>query len=609
MQFDGLSKRLEGISDASKKGYPIRNLYRLMYMPEIWYEAYANIYSNKGAMTKGVNDNTLDGFSLPRVEKIIATLKEEMYKFAPVRRVYIPKRNGKIRPLGIPSGDDKLVQEVVRILLERVYERIFLDNSHGFRPRHSCHTALEQIQKRWTAIKWFIEFDIEGFFNNMDHEIMIRLLEKKIDDRRFIKLIRGMLKAGYIEEWKYNPTYSGTPQGGIISPILSNIYLHELDTYAKTKEIEFRKGQRRRDNPEYQRYNYQKCRLRKRIDEEGKKPELIKRLKELDKKQKTLPSKDPFDEDYRRLQYCRYADDFIFGIIGTRKDAIQIMEYVQNFIEKELKLQVSSEKTQIQSAKKGIEFLSYSIQVYQTDKTRRMKIGGRYTTKRTVTNRVRLGVPDGKAQQFCQKYSYGDWQKTESFHRPIAYLSDTEIILLYNAELSGFANYYALASDMKMKLKKLEYMANYSLFKTFAYKYKTKVNRVLKRMKQGNEHIHRYTVKGEERILKVFKLKHAEKPSKQWNVDGIPKTYYLTAPRSELVQRLNRERCEYCGSTDAPKETHHVRKLKDLKSKKSLKKWQEVMIARNRKTIVLCKECHDLLHAGKLYDRRYQRRI
>ncbi len=153
----------------------------MLYLPEIWQEAYARIYSNKGAMTKGIDDNTLDGMSFQRIDGIIKSLKEETYQPTPVRRIYIPKRSGKLRPLGIPSGDDKLVQEVVRIILERIYEPVFLETSHGFRTGKSCHTALKQVQKMWTGTKWFIEFDIKGFFDNMKHDIMIQLLEKKID--------------------------------------------------------------------------------------------------------------------------------------------------------------------------------------------------------------------------------------------------------------------------------------------------------------------------------------------------------------------------------------------------------------------------------------------
>ena len=202
MQLDGLSKRLEGLSDASVKGYPIRNLYRLMYISPLWSEAYSNIYSNKGAITSGVDDDTLDGMSQQRISKITNDLRGGTYRCKPVRRVYIPKGNGKLRPLGIPSGSDKLVQEVVKTLLERIYEPIFLDYSHGFRPHRSCHTALEHVRKTWTGVKWFVEFDIRGFFDNLDHEILIELLKRKIDDKRFVKLIKAMLEAGYLDDWK-----------------------------------------------------------------------------------------------------------------------------------------------------------------------------------------------------------------------------------------------------------------------------------------------------------------------------------------------------------------------------------------------------------------------
>ena len=277
---------------------------------EICFEAYANIYSNQGAITKGVNDNTLDGFSEERIEGIMEQLRQKRYRYAPVKRVYIPKRNSsKKRPLGVPTGDDKLVQEVTRILLERIYEPIFSEYSHGFRPNRSCHTALEQVRKKWTGIKWFIEFDLRSFFDSMSHEVMFSLLEKRIDDKRFIKLIGCMLKAGYLEEWKYYPTYSGSPQGGIVSPILSGIYLHGLDCFAEQLIQQFRKGKRRQRHPEYKELAYQKVFIRKEIDRVGKKPHLVSQLWELDDRQKMLPQGDPFDENFRRLRYCRYADD------------------------------------------------------------------------------------------------------------------------------------------------------------------------------------------------------------------------------------------------------------------------------------------------------------
>src|SRR5437879_2416047 len=189
-----------------------------MYTPELWMVAYSNLQSNKGAMTKGVNEDTLDGFSKARGDGIIQKLRGGTYEPNPVRRTYIPKSNGNSRPLGIPSGTDKLVQEVARIILERIYEPVFSDFSHGFRPKRSCHTALSVIQNTWNGTKWICDVDITGFFDNIDHNLMVKFLEKRIDDKRFIRLLEQMLKAGYIEDWKFFGTYTGTPQGGVLTP-------------------------------------------------------------------------------------------------------------------------------------------------------------------------------------------------------------------------------------------------------------------------------------------------------------------------------------------------------------------------------------------------------
>jgi len=370
-----------------------------MYTPEIWQEAYANIYANKGAVTKGIDDNTLDGMSQKRINRIITMLKERKYKPKPVRRTYIPKKNGKLRPLGIPSGDEKLVQEVTRLILARIYEPIFTDNSTGFREGRSCHTALERIKKTWTGVKWFIEFDIKSFFDEMNHGKMIELLEKKIKDKRFLKLIRSMLTAGYLQDWKYHTTYSGVPQGGIVSPILSNIYLHELDKFIQQLADDFSKGKRRPVNPEYRKLRNRKHSLRKKIDQEGKQPELMIKLRELDKQMKQLPYGDAYSCEYKRLLYCRYADDFVCGIIGSKQEAEEVKEQVILFLEKKLSLNIAPEKTRIESAKKGIKFLSYKISTWGREKIRKMKISGRYVTKRTTAENIQLSVPQEKVIQ------------------------------------------------------------------------------------------------------------------------------------------------------------------------------------------------------------------
>jgi retron-type reverse transcriptase len=217
--------KLRAISEVARKGRRVKDLRRLMNHPDIWMQAYLNIQGNKGALTRGTTSTTMDGYSPERAANLVELIRERRYKPNPVRRVNIPtKVAGKMRPLGIPSADDKQVQEVVRMILERIYEPLFKDSSHGFSPKRSCHTALRSMQKGWTGTKWFIDIDIKGYFNNIDHEILMKLLEKRIEDSQFLDLIRDMLKAGYVEDWQYHKTYSGTPQGGIVSPILANVY-------------------------------------------------------------------------------------------------------------------------------------------------------------------------------------------------------------------------------------------------------------------------------------------------------------------------------------------------------------------------------------------------
>lgn len=227
---------------SSNLEYTFNRLYRNLYNRDLFLLAYQNIYAAEGNMTKGVDGNTIDGMSLKRIDRLIETLKDESYQPNPSRRVYIPKKNGKMRPLGIPSFDDKLVQEVLRLLLEAIYEKSFENTSHGFRPERSCHTALNQIQRTFTGVKWFIEGDIKSFFDNINHNKMIEILSDRIKDERFLRLIRKFLKAGYLEDWKYHNTYSGTPQGGIISPILANIYLDRLDKFMIKLKNSFNKG-------------------------------------------------------------------------------------------------------------------------------------------------------------------------------------------------------------------------------------------------------------------------------------------------------------------------------------------------------------------------------
>jgi group II intron reverse transcriptase/maturase len=264
--------------------------------------AYGWIYSNDGAMTPGVTGETVEGMSLGRIGRIIDAVRHERYRFSPARRVYIPKRNGKLRPLGLPTWSDKLLGEVVRLLLEAYYEPAFSDRSHGFRPGRGCHTALREVANIWTGTTWFVEGDVADCFGSLDHGVMIGILADKIHDNRFLRLMRNMLQAGYLEQWTWNATLSGAPQGGVASPILCNIYLHKLDHFVENTLIpEYTRGDKRSRNTEYERVRHAHARARKKGDQE--------KARELRRRQALLPSVNCDDPGFRRIRYARYADD------------------------------------------------------------------------------------------------------------------------------------------------------------------------------------------------------------------------------------------------------------------------------------------------------------
>ncbi|WP_229772605.1 MULTISPECIES: group II intron reverse transcriptase/maturase [Desulfovibrio] len=605
---------MNSIAKVSMSGRRVNGLFRLATNPEVlWKQAYANIYSNKGAITKGVDRNTLDGFSEERVNHLIGLLARREYCPKPVRRTYIPKKNGKLRPLGIPTGDDKLVQEVVRILLEQIYEPIFSENSHGFRPGKSCHSALRQVKNVWNGTKWIIEFDIKGFFDNINHNKMIEFLEKKIDDKRIIHIIRQMLKAGYAQDWKYNATWSGTPQGGVISPILANIYLHELDTFMEDMICQFNKGERRKDNPDYKKLCRQMIIINRELRElrqkfkEGKplndaRKEILRERREIQKKMRVINSRLHVDSEYRRLRYVRYADDFIIGVIGTRKEAESVMLQVKEYINNVLLLEVSEEKTCIADANDGVRFLGYDIKTYTSTKTTKIAWGKGTCNRRTISEKMQLHIPSEKMFQYASKNGYGDMAIFRPKSRPaLLRRSDVEILMTYNAEMRGLANYYSLAQGYKTALQRVIGLAQWSFFATLSHKHKSSIGKVARKMKLSAQSGYelKVNINGIPKSYRLFRLKDHEPPKiHNSNVDTPWDTTRFTMTRSELVQRLNANTCEYCGKTGGYMEVHHIKALKDVQGKKQL--WQQMMCAMRRKTMVLCVDCHNELHRRDL---------
>lgn len=571
------------IEDRGKRGLLLEDVYRQLYNPDLYLRAYGRLYRNDGAMTEGTTTETVDGMSQRKIEEIIGLLRFEQFRWTPVRRVQIPKGNGKTRPLGIPTWSDKLLQEVMRSVLEAYYEPQFSPTSHGFRPGRGCHTALKDIFHAWKGTKWFIEGDIKGCFDNIDHMILLSILREKVHDNRFLILVENLLTAGYLERWDYKPTLSGTPQGGIVSPLLANIYLDRLDIYVERTLIpDYTRGKRRRINPEYQRIANRISYLKRREADEETLIPLRKRLRETE-------CNDPKDPGYRRLRYIRYADDFLLGFAGPRDEAEKIKEQLRTFLRDNLKLEMSPEKTLITHAEtEKARFLGYDIG---------MKTGPR-------TGDIELRLPPQKLEIKVAKYM----KDGKPHHRTeLLNESDFSIVNRYGSEYRGVVPYYAYATN-RFWLGRLHWAMETSMLKTLAHKHMTSVSKMARRYQAMTYH--------QQRMLRCFEVK-IDRPGKEplvarfgglrlWTDpllkfrDQLEDQDRTPPPRAELITRLLADECELCGSREGI-QIHHVRKLADLKVKGRKEKpiWMQMMAALKRKTLVVCTSCHNAIHAGK----------
>ena len=594
---------LNSLNEHSKdSSYKFERLYRILFNEELFYVAYQKIASNGGSTTKGSDGRSIDGMSLARIETLIASLKDESYQPHPSRRVHIPKKNGKTRPLGIPAFEDKLVQEVVRMILEAIYEGHFETTSHGFRPKRSCHTALLHIQKTFSGAKWFIEGDIKGFFDNIDHDVLVGILRERISDDRFIRLIRKFLKAGYVEDWTFHNTYSGMPQGGIVSPILANIYLDKLDKYVKEYIRHFDMGTKRRPGKESNNLaNERKRTVRKlkKVKDGTEKAALVARLKAIEQERAAFPSGDEMDGSYRRLKYIRYADDFILGVIGSKEDALRIKEDIKSFLSESLALELSEEKTLITHTGKSAKFLGYEITVTRNNHQRR-DVQGRL--RRTYGKRVRLNVSMATLRDKLLEYGAMEikLRNGKEIWKPkcrsgLIFNDDLEILDRYNRETVGFCNYYLIANNCVV-LHNFRYIMEYSMYKTFAGKYRSTVRKINKKYRLNKLFTVKYEQKGVIKSRTFYKTSFKRRTTAFNGSCDIEPYSIADVSRTNLTDRLKAEKCELCGAT-GKLIMHHVRNLKDLKGKES---WKRLMSARKRKTIALCPSCHRLRHLGKV---------
>ena len=582
---------LNVIRERGERGLPLEDIYRQLYNRELYLRAYGRLYSNQGAMTKGTTAETVDGMLLAKIDRIIDELRYERFRWTPVRRVNLPKPNGGTRPLGIPTWTDKLLQEVIRMILEAYYEPQFSDRSHGFRPGRGCHTALSNVTAHWTGVRWFVEGDIKGCFDNIDHEVLLSVLGEKLHDNRFLNLLKYLLKAGYMEDWQYGRTLSGTPQGGVVSPILANIYLDRLDKFVENVLIPAHtRGTVRRDNREYTRL-LNRAKYHKSQGHHALALQLRKQMQQ-------LPSVDPYDPGYRRLRYVRYADDFVLGFIGPKAEAQQVKESLETFLRDSLKLELSKEKTLITHAtSQAARFLGYELVNQQANDQHD------HRGQRKVNGRIGLRVPANVIEQHCQAYM----RNGKPAHRSsLIHDDDYGIMVRYQSEYPGVVQYYLLAYNVH-HFGRLHKVMEMSLAKTLAAKHKSTTRKMRRKYRSVVETEH-----GPRVCLRVVKQQDNGKRPLMAQFGGIPlqrqpqavlvdqQPQRYRTDRNELVKRLLADGCEMCGSTVAI-EVHHIRALRDLnvKGQGTKPKWVQLMAARKRKTLVVCRTCHMDIHHGR----------
>src|SRR5262245_11673214 len=437
------------IRTRGERRLPIDDLYRQLFNHDFFIQAYGKISRNSGAMTPGVTSETADGMSLERISGLIELLRFERYRWTPVRRVL---RRGEGRPprwVAVPTWSDRLLQEAMRMMLDAYYEPQFSDRSHGFRRGRGCHSALQEIYYRWRGTVWFIEGDIRGCFDHIDHAVLLSTLCEKIVDRRFLRLIEGYLGAGYLEDWRRHATTSGTPQGGILSPILSNIYLNQLDTFAESFLIpRFNRGSARQPNQDYNKL-YKRAWY---LESTGRSDE----ARGLRRRARQLPAYVLDDPEYRRLKYVRYADNILIGFVGTMREAEVVRLEVAQFLRDQLHLDLADNKTRLVHARSAAaRFLGYDVTVMHDNEACR-------NGRRRVNGVVSLRVP----REVITEKSKGYRKSGRRSHRyELVNRSVADIVNHYESEFRGIANFYRMAHNLA-QLSRLRGLMQRSLTKT-----------------------------------------------------------------------------------------------------------------------------------------------
>ena len=573
--------------------------------------------NNTGAMTLGVGPETLDGYSMAAIRKTISQLKDHSFQFKPSRREYIPKVNGKLRPLGIASPRDKIVQQAMLMILEAIYEdSIFLNSSHGFRPNRGCHTAFQEVSS-WKAIDWFIEGDIKSYFDTIDHTVLATLLNIRIKDRQFLDLYWKAVRAGYVEikDNKKFDSLIGTPQGSVISPILANIYLHELDLLMHDKiKSAHESGPTSRPSKSYLKLHSSIHTKYRRLEKNGTlTSQDWANVKKWTRMRSQLPSS--IGGPGYRLYYVRYADDFLIGINGTKTLAENLKSEINTFLSVTLKLTMSLNKTKITPAtptrlennviQEAVMFLGTEIKRIQSRTKNQPTITVKSKNFNTVVKRripatkLSLLIPIKKlveklaAQQFCTIKDYAQGQIKPMGKASWINLSLKDILTKYNSVMQGISNFYSFA-DNRARLQLIQYILLHSCAKLFGRKLNLNSRNVVFSKFKSNLQVKAPVSDAPNSKSKIysFKLAKSFKATGKFLInpaEPLDTVYYKLRTRSKLDDE---SLCCICASNERV-EMHHVKALKGKSGK-----FMDVMRAMNRKQIPVCFTCHRKIHAG-----------
>lgn len=574
-QTSNVSDKLHNLRERSSESLIIdRNLIGLLSKPALLETAYNNIKSKPGNMTPGITPETLDGLNWEWILETSQLLKSGNFDFTPSRRIQIPKASGGKRPLSIGSPRDKIVQEAMRMILEAIYEPHFSEYSHGFRPARSCHSALKTFYTKFQGAQWLIEGDISKCFDTIDHAKLMNLIEQRIKDRRFTHYINKALKAGYFEFKVYQHNIVGTPQGSIISPILANIFLDQIDVFVENLRIEFDKGLKPRRNPIARYFEGRIARAKIKGD-----MELVRKLSLEARSHSYIDFEDP---NFRRLTYLRYADDWIIGIRGKLQDTKDILAKVTEYCDS-IGLRVSPEKTKITNLNQN-KALFLGVELSRSSVTKFTRVTSSSSTKRVARHLI-MTAP---LQRVVKKLTDAGLIKNQEPAPRFLWLHKThdQIIHLYNAVFRGYLNYYSFAHNYSSLVSLLNNILKQSAAKLLAAKFtlgtRSKVIGIFGPNLTSPNKISFLRPSYKANYLN-FKVKS---PYPLENIQGL----YVS--NKSLASLLNLT-CSSC-SSNYRVEMHHIRKMSDLNPKVSAT--DKMMINANRKQIPLCRACHMKLH-------------